>query len=99
MLSEQMLKNLDTFLNLGIAFFVLCFLLLLGISILLIVYGSFSEREASKEKAKDDLEELEEKLTLEIRKIKDKELTAKECALMNIESDIKYIRDKLKENK
>lgn len=31
--------------------------------------------------------------------VKYKELTAKECALMNIESDIKYIRDNLKENK
>lgn len=93
------MKNLDTFLNLGIAFFVLFFILFLVTCILLIVYGSICERHASEEEAKDDLKELEQKLTLEIRKAKDKELSAKDCALMNIESDIKYIREKLKENK
>lgn len=99
MLSAEQLKNLDTFLNLGIAFFILFFILLLTTCILLIVYGSICEREASKEQNKDELEELEQKLTLEIRKAKDKELSAKDCALMNIESDIKYIREHIKEDK
>lgn len=96
MLTEELLKDLDTFLNLGIAFFVLIFILLLATSILLIVYGSFSEREASK---RIDKEELQAFVSEEIKRSKDKELTAKERALMNMESDIKYICEYIQDYK
>lgn len=96
MLSEQMLNDLQLFLNLG-SFVCIVFLFLVfgGLVALFIFWNSH----ISSKTKKDDLKKLEEKLTLEIKKVKDKELTAKECALMNIESDIKYIRDKFKENK
>lgn len=95
MLSEEILKNLDTFLSLGIVCGVV-FICLVGFCVFLF-FSYLCERSSKTDK--DDLEELEQKLTLEIRKAKDKELSAKDCALMNIESDIKYIREKLKENK
>lgn len=95
MLSEQMFETLNTFLTVGIVCGIV-FLILVGF-FLFVFFGFFLDRPAKADK--DDLEELEQKLTLEIRKSKDKELSAKDCALMNIESDIKYIREKLKENK
>lgn len=95
MLSEQMLETLNTFLTVGIVSGIVFLILVFVGAMVLFVFSDFRSSNSDK----DDLKELEEKLTLEIRKAKDKELTAKECALMNIESDIKYIREKLKENK
>ena len=95
MLSEQMLKDLQLFLNLGIVVCIVFLVLVFCGLVALVVFCDFFDSK----KKKDDLEELEQKLTLEIRNAKDKELMAKDCALMNIESDIKYIREKLKENK
>lgn len=95
MLSEELLETLNTFLTVGIVCGIVFLILVFVGLMILFVTSDFRSSKADK----DDLEELEQKLTLEIRKAKDKELSAKECALMNIESDIKYIREKLKENK
>lgn len=95
MLTEKMLQNLDTFLTVGIVCGIVFLILVFVGAMVLFVFSDFRSSNSDK----DDLEELEQKLTLEIRKAKDKDLSAKECALMNIESDIKYIREKLKENK
>lgn len=96
MLSAEQLQHLDTFLIVGTFASVFFVAVIVFFCILFFILG---EELFSSKANKDDLEELEKKLTLEIGKAKDKELTAKECALMNIESDIKYIRDNLKEKK
>mgnify|MGYP004526891293 CR=1 FL=1 len=95
MLSEELLETLNTFLTVGIVCGIVFLLFVFVGGLVLFVVSDFRSSKLDK----DDLEELEEKLILEIRKAKDKELSAKDCALMNIESDIKYIREKFKENK
>lgn len=93
MLSEQMIQNLDTFLIVGIiSGIIFLSLVLVG----LVFFFVFADRPSKVDR--DDLEQLEERLTFEKKNV-NKKLTAKECAFMNMESDIKYIRENIKENK
>lgn len=94
MLTGQMLQNLDTFLIVGIISGII-FLSLVFIG--LVFFFAFFDRPSKVDS--DDLKELEEKLTLEIKNANDKALTAKERALLDMNSDIKYIRENIKENK
>lgn len=96
MLSADQLQHLDTFLIVGTFASIFFVAVIIFFGVLFFILGAdFFSSKANK----DDLEELEKKLTLEIRKAKDKELTAKECALLNMESDIRYIREKFEEKK
>lgn len=92
MLSEQILHNLDIFLNVGIAFFVLSIIFLVFVA--WFSFFSYLDK-CDKEKKQKDKTYLSE----EIKRSIDKELTAKECAFMNMESDLRYIRENIKENK
>lgn len=94
MLSVEQLKNLDTFLIVGIISGII-FLSLVFIG--LVFFFVFFDRPSKVDS--DDLKELEEKLTLEIKNANDKELTAKERSLMNMESDIKYICEYIQDYK
>lgn len=96
MLSAEQLQHLDTFLIVGTFASVFFVAVIIFFCVLFFILDAdFFSSKANK----DDLEELEKKLTFEIKKAKDKELTAKECALLNMESDIRYIREKFEEKK
>lgn len=96
MLSEQILHNLDIFLNVGIAFFVLSIIFLVFVALFSFF---FYLDKCDKEKKQKDKEKLKDFVSDEIKRSKDKELTAKERALMNMESDIKYICEYIQDYK
>lgn len=95
MLSVEQLNHIDLLLNLGVAFFVLALIIL----VLFVSYCFTSILFPSDKRDKEMERKIKDYISDEIACQKNKELRAKDCALMNIESDLRYIREKIKENK